>query len=99
MEQNQPQYAACDICKQEMKPGNDCTLAAVTCGGKVYPRIKTGDKDDFLPNVAERKYCHDCNSAVGQYHHLGCDSERCPICRGQMFICDCELYYTLKHSH
>lgn len=34
--------------------------------------------------------CHDCGVAPGGIHHLGCDCERCPNCRGQLISCDCE---------
>jgi hypothetical protein len=30
--------------------------------------------------------CHDCGAKVCQYHHPGCDVERCPAC-GQQTLC------------
>jgi hypothetical protein len=38
------------------------------------------------------QFCHDCNAARGQYHHLGCDMERCPACKGQIISCGCCAY-------
>lgn len=31
--------------------------------------------------------CHDCGAKPGQLHDLGCDTERCPLCGGQMLQC------------
>jgi len=37
--------------------------------------------------------CHDCGilNKPGNYHHTGCDIERCPECRGQLLSCDCDF--------
>lgn len=35
--------------------------------------------------------CGDCNVARGGYHHLGCDMQRCPVCRGQLLSCGCHF--------
>jgi hypothetical protein len=37
----------------------------------------------------ETKRCHDCNAKRGEYHHPGCDMERCPRCHGQLISCGC----------
>jgi len=31
--------------------------------------------------------CHDCGAKAGELHSLGCDMERCPICKGQLISC------------
>lgn len=35
--------------------------------------------------------CHDCNivNSKGNYHHLGCDIERCNLCGDQLITCGC----------
>ena len=37
--------------------------------------------------------CHDCGCMPGQFHHGGCDVERCPVCGMQLISCDCELSF------
>ena len=83
-------FAVCSDCGKEMAPGNGCTCSSIMLGGKTYERIKVGDERDFEPNMSAGEVCHDCNAGVGQYHHSGCDAERCPACGGQLITCDCE---------
>lgn len=54
-----------------------------------YSRIKVGDPDDLIPDMGRDDHCRDCNARTGQYHHVGCALERCPICREQFFLCGC----------
>ena len=43
--------------------------------------------------------CGDCGATEGEYHHLGCDMERCPKCRGQLISCDCEDIYLMEEGN
>lgn len=35
--------------------------------------------------------CHDCQAVPGTYHSDGCDTQRCPLCKGQRMCCDCPV--------
>jgi hypothetical protein len=52
-----------------------------------YDRILNG-QEKWVEGM-EQRVCHDCNAKPGQYHHPGCDVERCPRCGGQMISCFC----------
>lgn len=85
--------AVCKLCGQEMLTADGCTVGKVYVDGVPYERIKCGDPKDFDPEMEEGERCHDCNAMVGQYHHFGCDAERCPVCGEQLISCDCEISF------
>lgn len=70
----------CRICQKPMDQGGGCSPTHVEGkDGKTYERIRHTGPDN----------CGDCSVAPGQFHHEHCDIEVCPICRGQMYSCDC----------
>ena len=79
--------AKCDICGKEMTTANGCSLKMIFINGKRYIRIPHGV-------YGETERCNDCGAKPGRYHHLGCDNEICPVCRGQLISCGCgEIEY------
>jgi len=79
----------CEDCGQEMSAADGCNVSHVLVAGKLYERIPYGG---YGEDASER--CPDCGATEGNYHHYGCDNERCPYCRGQMIGCEeiTELY-------
>lgn len=72
------EFADCNYCGRYMNHGASCS-PTLLYEGLIYKRIPW----------KERYLCHDCNVVYGQYHHLGCDMERCPICGSQLIGCEC----------
>jgi len=42
--------------------------------------------------------CHDCGVKKGEFHHDGCDVERCPACGCQLLSCECSDEEISKYS-
>lgn len=79
--------AICGDCGREMVEGGGCTVQVlISVNGDSIDRIKHGDAREGL--FVEEKTCHDCAVALGEYHHFGCDVERCPTCSGQLISCE-----------
>lgn len=81
--------AVCKFCGQEMKTADGCSVVSVFDGDAFIRRIPVGGKGDFLEGADSSQRCHDCNATFGHMHHVGCDSERCPKCGGQLITCGC----------
>lgn len=86
------QYAICQDCNKGMSQGQSCTMPFILIENKKLARIP-------YKNPYKIKYCHDCGVELGQIHHYGCDMERCPICKGQLFICECAVFGVLPDKN
>ncbi|MFX1294581.1 MAG: hypothetical protein ACFFD2_06985 [Promethearchaeota archaeon] len=75
----------CKVCGQEMKNAESCTMEKLFINGKWYRRNTT--------YFDQGKRCHDCGimNKQGNFHHLGCDIERCPCCGLQLISCGCNV--------
>ena len=80
--------AQCVLCKREMLTSDGCGSSTLVIDGEIYARIPYGDPLDLHYTGAER--CHDCGATKMHYHHMFCDSERCPKCGHQLISCDCD---------
>jgi predicted Zn-ribbon and HTH transcriptional regulator len=73
----------CRDCGLEMMKAKTCTVNSLTKDDRLYKRNTTY----FDVN----KRCHDCGivNKKENIHHLGCDIEKCSICKGQLISCGC----------
>lgn len=78
--------AVCRWCNKEMRGAMSCSVGALHLDGKRVEMISWG-----AGGRHERGKCHDCGVAPGGFHHLGCDLQRCPLCRRQMMTCGCRF--------
>ena len=75
-------YATCGFCGKEMHD-NGCRRHWYRVNDKLYKAVKQG-------NDGNEGVCHDCGAKPGEYHHPGCDMERCPVCHAQLITCNCK---------
>jgi hypothetical protein len=69
-------------------------VGVFTEDGVEYSRIRYGEESEDW-GAQRGELCHDCGARSGQYHALGCDIERCPLCGEQALCCDHDWYGAL----
>ena len=79
--------ATCHWCDREMTTADSCTVEVLHREGEPVPMIRWPQRT----GRSTGRRCGDCGVKPGGFHHLGCDMQRCPICRGQMFSCGCRF--------
>jgi len=47
--------------------------------------------EEYEPSLEDSTLCPACQTAVGEYHILGCPVEICPWCGGQLTRCNCRF--------
>ena len=66
-------------------------LTAFTKDGVQHPRVRYGDESEDW-GAESGQLCSGCGARKGQYHALGCEVERCPVCDWQALDCDHDWY-------
>jgi hypothetical protein len=66
-----------------MLTASGCTAGALIIHDERFER------DRIRKPIGRADRCGDCGAQQGGFHHLGCDLERCPRCRGQLLSCGC----------
>ena len=74
-------YATCDFCGRQMHY-NGCVKHWYIINNETYEALKQGEDGN-------EGVCPDCGAKPGEYHHPGCDMERCPVCHTQLITCSC----------
>ena len=76
--------ALCRACNGEMLTADDCPANRII---EYADGVKLPATTYHFSEPSGR--CHDCGIKHGNYHHFGCDVERCPRCGDQLISCDC----------
>jgi hypothetical protein len=65
---------------------------------KVFPLSRRANEQGGKMNETITKIreaiCSDCGVREGELHKENCDMERCPKCKGQLLLCDCNFQGT-----
>jgi hypothetical protein len=82
--------AHCGFCGQHPASADACPgNAQVSYPDGTHRRSVPYTDRETDPFQRSRARCPGCNVRWGEYHHPGCDQERCPRCGGQLLLCGC----------
>jgi len=90
--------AKCQVCQLEMTDPDSvsCLLPVLIVADPDGEIIERYWRNSSYFDVNDR--CHDCEivNVDGNFHHFGCDIERCPKCGLQLISCGCFEGKTLE---
>ena len=77
----------CELCGREMLRADGCKYTKIMYNGKIYDRIRFGQRGDLYAGaVEEGERCPDCGAKVGECHHYRCGKENSPVTHGQQIL-------------
>lgn len=69
-------------------------------GQEIPTRIRYGSETEAgRAAKPTQPMCHDCGAEQGDFHHLGCDMERCALCHEQLAFCACQQHRDAIESY
>jgi len=85
-----------------MLEADSCTGNTLSSDGLDYARVRFGSEAQWSDpqwkalGIEQGDRCGDCGVSVGGLHHLDCDMEECPKCKGQLIEC-CGMHASGPH--
>jgi len=80
--------AKCEGCGKEMTEAEGCD----------FSYLDFESEEGLIKRNKAEEPCGDCAARPGGYHHVYCDIERCPVCKGQLLSCECNVEYVRTKS-
>lgn len=77
----------CRVCGATVGITVGCRVRTISAQGRTWRRVKVGDPGDPYEGKSGA-VCEDCSAQFGRWHHADCKKEICPVCGGQLAVCE-----------